>query len=149
MAREPQRLVRRAPTTDLASMLERFWSEPTLAMPRTVWGAGEAPEIRVDVVQEPSKIKVTATVPGLKREDLHVEIQQDELRIWGERKEETTHEDASVVLQENHYGRIERRLMLPHEVDAERSTAVFRDGVLHLTLPHAETDGHRELEIGE
>ncbi len=149
MARDQQRIVRRAPASHLASMLERFWSEPTLVMPRSVWGEGEAPEIRVDVVQEPNEIKVTATVPGLKREDLHVEIQQDELRIWGERKEEEAHEEASVVMQENRYGRIERRLVLPHEVDADRSNAVFRDGVLRLTLPHAETDGHRELEIGE
>jgi len=133
---------------DVPSLLDRFWSEPVLTMPRSVWGTETTPDIRLDVFQEGNDLKVHAAVPGLRREDLHVEVHEDELHIWGERKEEREHEDEDVYMRENRYGRVERRVTLPHEVNADAAKAKFKDGVLELTLPIRENGERRELEIG-
>jgi len=138
----------RTPAQDLTtfpSVFERLLGEPLAS--RSVWPSEERQDILVDMYEEDDAIVVRASVPGLKREDLHAEVHGDELRIWGERKEETERKDEDVYLREHRYGRIERRMMLPRDVDADAASAAFRDGVLTLKLPTRGDGDHREIEI--
>lgn len=142
------RTLRPRTSADLAtfpSVLERLLGEPLA--PRTLWPDEERQDIVVDMFEEDDAIVVRASVPGLKREDLHAEVRGDELRIWGERKEETERKDEDVYLREHRYGRIERRMMLPRDVDADAASATFEDGVLTLKLPTRGDGDHREIEI--
>lgn len=129
----------------LPAMFDRMFDESLL--PRSVWGEEILQGIPVDMYEEEGAIVVRAAVPGLKREDLHVEVSGDQLRIWGERKDETEREEEDYYLRENRYGRVERRMLLPHDVDAEAAEAAFEDGVLMLTLPILEGDARHEIEI--
>ena len=67
---------RRSDRSDVATLLDRFWNEPLT--PRTLWGDLTATDIRVDMYEEDDTIVVEAEVPGLAREDLHLEIHGDE-----------------------------------------------------------------------
>ena len=138
---------RRSDRSDVATLLDRFWNEPLT--PRTLWGDLTATDIRVDMYEEDDTVVVEAEVPGLAREDLHLEIHGDELRIWGERKDKREHEDERVFLRESRYGRIERRMLLPHDVDADAATAKVENGVLTLRLPVADAPTHHEIPIEE
>jgi HSP20 family protein len=130
---------------DLPALLDRFFEEPLV--PRMDWPEHVLEGIPLDVVEEDDTLVVRAAVPGLKREDLHVDVRGDELRIWGERKEETEHEEEDTYLREHRYGRIERRLLLPSDVDTDAAKAAFEDGILTLRLPKVEDGAHREIEI--
>ena len=146
MARTLSIWPRRTLSEDLPSVFERFWNEPMVSFPRSAL-AQEPLDIRMDVYQEDDSLKVHAAVPGMKRDDLHVEVREDELRVWGERKEEREHEEEDVYMRENRYGRVERRITLPRVVDAKKATARFHDGILDLTLPIREDGERREIEI--
>lgn len=142
------RTLRARSASDLAnvpSLLERFWNEPLT--PRALWGEMRVSDIKADMFEEEGSIVVKAAVPGLAREDLHAEVLGDELRIWGERREEREHEDEDVYLRENRYGRVERRMLLPRDVDAERAQARFENGVLTLQLPIVDAPTQREIAI--
>jgi HSP20 family protein len=130
---------------DLPALLDRFLEEPLV--PRMDWPEHVLEGIPLDVVEEDDTLVVRASVPGLKREDLHVDVRGDELRIWGERKEETEHDEEDTYLREHRYGRIERRLLLPSDVDTDAAKAEFEDGILTLRLPKVEDGEHREIEI--
>lgn len=129
----------------LPSLFDRLVGETM--WPRPIWGEEATPRIPVDMVEENGAIVVHASVPGLAREDLHVEVLGDELRIWGERKETREHEAHDVYLREHHYGRVERRVTLPHDVDADAAEASFRHGVLTLTLPIVAGEDRHEIEV--
>ena len=136
---------RMLPSDDVPSMLERFWNEPLT--PRTLWGEMAVDDIKIDMVEEDGDLVVKASVPGLAREDLHADVQGDELRIWGERKEERAHDDEDVYIREHRYGRVERRMLLPRDVDASQAKARYEGGVLTLRMPIVDQPEHREIAI--
>ncbi len=137
---------RRRTVPDPFETIDRLWNDPRFA-PRPMFGDGETHDVRTDLFEEDGTLVMRASLPGLRREDLHVEVDDDEIHVWGERKEDTVREEGDVYLRENRYGRIERRVALPRDVDPETAKATFKDGVLTLRLPIREDGGHRELPI--
>lgn len=128
----------------LRRTMERMLDEPFFA--RTLFDAAEE-QIPLDIYEEDDQLKVKASVPGLKAEDVHVEVDGSHVRIWGETKEDRERRDDDYYLREHHYGRIERRVTLPIAVDADNARADYETGVLTLTLPKAqEPEGH-EIEV--
>jgi HSP20 family protein len=88
---------------------------------------------------------VTADLPGLELEDIELDIESDVLTIRGEKRSEV--EDKDRRYSERSYGRFERRLALPTEVDEDRSKATFRNGVLTVVLPKTERARQRGRRI--
>lgn len=98
-------------------------------------GAGfQAPAI--DVEQNDKQIVITAELPGVKEEDIDLSIEDGMLTLCGEKKSERRDEEGGY--SERSYGRFERRLTLPANIDEENCSADFRDGVLRITIPRAE-----------
>ena len=94
----------------------------------------------VEVAQTDRAVKVTAELPGLEEKDIDLNIENNVLTLKGEKRTET--EDKERQYSERYYGRFERRLALPAEVDEEHAQATFKNGVLTVTLP--KTDRARE-----
>jgi HSP20 family protein len=86
----------------------------------------------VEVSQTDKEIKVTAELPGLDEKDVKVELVNGVLAIAGEKKTET--EDKDRLFSERYYGRFERRIPV-EDVDEEKISAGFKNGVLTVTLP--------------
>ena len=143
-------LLRRNTNRDLAPMRElmtRLFDEPSLR-PGWLGTEGFGPSsIPLDIVEEGDTLRVTASVPGVQADALHVEVDDDALRIWGETKEDKEHKEDAYYLREHRYGRVERTVRLPYAVKAEGAQAEFDNGVLTLSLPKSETARRKEIKV--
>lgn len=93
---------------------------------------------RVDMYQTDEDVVVEAAMPGIKPEDVDIQVTGDMLTIKAEHKEEEERKDATYHMREQRYQSYARSLMLPTMVNADKVVAEVKDGVLHLTLPKAE-----------
>ncbi|HEY89322.1 MAG TPA: Hsp20/alpha crystallin family protein [Thermoflexia bacterium] len=102
----------------------------------------------VDMVEKGREIVVTATIPGLKAEDLEITITGDVLSIKGEVKQAVEKEQAGeYIYRERSYGTFCRSFTLPTEVDSEHAEAKFEDGILTLIMPKAESAKRKVVKI--
>lgn len=91
---------------------------------------------RMNVTEKEGAYEATFEVPGLAKEDVHVEVNQGRLAVWGEKKsEKTTEKEHKVHVREISYGSFRRELVLPEDVDADKIAASYDNGHLKLTLP--------------
>ena len=110
------------------------------------WGAW-APD--VEVFQRNSELVVRADLPGLKKEDVTVNVTDDGITISGERRQEHEEDRGGVYRSERSYGSFYRLVPLPPGTIADQAKASFKDGVLEITVPappEQVTQGRR-LEI--
>ena len=91
---------------------------------------------RVELGESGSEIRVTAELPGLDEKNVEISVEEGVLTIRGEKKAEI--EDRDRGYSERRYGRFERRIGLPRDVDRDKASATFRNGVLTVTLPKTE-----------
>ena len=117
--------------------------------PALVWDgeSGPAP-IRVDVHETPAAYTVRADIAGVKKEDIHVEIEGNEVLISAEVKREKEAKEGERVLRtERFFGKTARRFALPQEIDEANAEAKYNDGVLELTLPKKAAVTGRRVAI--
>jgi HSP20 family protein len=108
----------------------------------------ETAPIRVDVKEDATSYTVHAEIPGVKKENINVEIEGNEVTIAAEVKREEGSKDGEKWLRtERFYGRSARRFALPQEVDEARAGAKFADGVLELTLPKKAPVTGRKIAV--
>lgn len=105
----------------------------------------------VDVLQRNSELVVRADLPGLRKDDVKVDVTEDAITIQGERRREQEDEHGGVYRSERSYGSFERRIALPEGAMADQAKATFRDGVLEITMPvpSEHVTRGRRLEISE
>ena len=94
------------------------------------------PTIRLDVSEDDKAYHVKAELPGVKKEDISVEIDGNQVSLAAEvRREKEEKKDEKVVHTERYYGKQFRSFTLSREIDRKKAEARFADGVLQLTLP--------------
>jgi HSP20 family protein len=113
-------------------MIERFFEEGD------GWGLGDRFAPPVDVVETPEAMEVTMELPGMKPEDVKVELKEGRLYISGEKKEEREEEGKHFHRMERRLGEFHRVLPLPATVDAENVRATFDKGLLKVTVAKTE-----------
>lgn len=89
----------------------------------------------IEVRQQGNELVVHAELPGLKPEEVQVEVNEDALIIQGERKQDQSSDQGGVHRTERRYGRFYRAIPLPEGVDADQAKAAFNHGVLEVTVP--------------
>jgi HSP20 family protein len=105
---------------------------------------------QIEVMRTNGDLKIKADLPGLTREDVKVELTDEALTISGERKEEKEEKREGFYRTERNYGRFYRYVPLPDGVKADKANAMFRNGVLEVTLPLTKVESTaRKLEIKE
>jgi HSP20 family protein len=94
------------------------------------------------------KLMVTADLPGVNKEDVKVEVDQDAIVIQGQRRQEQSSQERGYYRSERSYGSFYRTIPLPEGVDSSTANATFRNGVLQITLqvPQKRSTS-RSLEI--
>ena len=107
-------------------------------------GSGVFPHL--NVFTSGDDFVVEAELPGVKKQDLDVQVRGDTLRIQG-KKTIAYDEYASIHRRERTAGQFDRTVTLPDEIDSARVSADFRDGVLTLRLPRAESAKARTVAI--
>ena len=102
----------------------------------------------VDISEDDERYVVRAELPGVKKQDISVTVEGGLLRISAESKREHEEkENGRVIRQERHYGQYVRSLRLGTEVDEQKATAHYKDGVLQLILPKAESVKPRRIAV--
>jgi HSP20 family protein len=123
-----------------------------LVRPLGLEGRGEGgmqlPRAKVDVAEKNGAYVVSAELPGVKKEDIHVNIDGNQVSIEAEiKREKEASQDERVLHSERVYGKVTRSFTLPHEVDESKAEAKFRDGVLELTLPKKASAQRKQISI--
>ena len=132
----------------LRDAVDRLFEE-SFVRPRgwlTTWQSGVG-TFTLDVVEEGDNLIVKASAPGVKPEDIHVEVKDEVLRIFGETRKEEEKKEEKYHIREHHYGRFERSVMLPYPVQIDKAEAVYENGLLTLTLPKGESVRPKQIPI--
>lgn len=113
------------------------------------WAGEGAWSPRIEAFQQGDRFIVRADLPGLKKEDVQVELTEDAITIQGERREEREEEREGYYHSERQYGHFHRTIAIPDGAIAESAQATFKNGVLEVSMqaPPAEANRGRRLEI--
>jgi HSP20 family protein len=114
-----------------------------------VWGRSAAGRLApsVDISEDDGNYIVTAELPGTKREDVTVELEDDVLTIRGEKRNERDEKKEKRRIVERSYGTFSRSFTLPSNADGEKVTASFKDGVLTVTIGKRPETKPRVVDI--
>jgi HSP20 family protein len=149
--------------TDPFGLLRQMTSELDRAFEQPFWGAFRRPlqslaahrainwSPGIDVFEKDQRLVTKVDLPGMKREDVKVEVMDGHLVISGERKNETEETKENVYRCEREYGSFYRAVPLPEGVKVEEIKAAFTDGVLEVSVPlpaKPETKAHK-VEVQE
>lgn len=127
----------------LEGLLDEFFAPAAARAP-----SAAAPALRVDVKETPEAYTLSADLPGVKKEDIHIEVESNVVTLSAETRREAEAKDGEKWLRvERAFGKAVRRLALPQEVDEARAEARFADGVLALTLPKKAPAATRRIEV--
>jgi HSP20 family protein len=110
----------------------------------------ETPQMRmkVDVTRTDDTYTVKAEIPGVKKDEIQVAVDGNEVTISGEIKKESEERKGEEVLRsERYYGKVSRSFTLPHDVDEAKVAAKYADGVLKLTLPLKVKAANRKITV--
>jgi HSP20 family protein len=124
---------------NLQDELERLFESPLQAS----WTPA------LDVHEDKDSYNIRVELPGMKREEIEVSIQDNSVTISGERKAEEVKEGTERHRQERFYGKFSRALSLPTAVDGNKVKASYKDGVLTVTLPKVEEAKPRQITVSE
>jgi HSP20 family protein len=130
--------------------MEQQWGQLGMGQGRqgmaTTGGAVFSPPM--EVLEREGHLVVRADLPGLTKDDVHVEVTDEALTIEGERRAEHEERQGGVFHSERRYGRFHRQIPLPEGVNAEQVTASFKDGVLEVSMPAPQRQARgRRIEI--
>ena len=101
----------------------------------------------LDLIEEGDTLWVSVDLPGVRKEDVNVSLQDQFLTIKGTRQPDATKKEATFYHRERVAGPFMRTVELPFAVNAAKIDAHFRDGVLHVTLPKAEEAKPKQIEV--
>jgi HSP20 family protein len=103
--------------------------------------------LTIDVYQTDNDIVIVSTIAGVTAKDLDVSITNDMVTISGTRKNSVKVKQENYFYQECYWGPFSRSVILPIDVDAEKSAAELKDGVLAITLPKSEKVKIKKIPI--
>ncbi len=126
---------------DMDRLFNAFFGKPITEETEGVW----VPVI--DIEEDNENFIVSAELPGLKKEEVKISVRGNLLTISGERKQEVETKNKTYHRVERMYGKFSRTITLPSDVDVNKIKAVYKDGVLHITLPKPETMKPKEIEV--
>jgi len=132
------------PFEDIDDLFKGFLLRPM----RVESGAESQMRIKIDVQEDDKTYLVHAEVPGVKKEDIQVSIDGNQVSIGAEVKREKEEKQGEKVLRtERYYGKVYRAFSLAQDVDQEGARAKYENGVLELTLPKRAASAQKRLTV--
>jgi HSP20 family protein len=131
-------------STDLNDLFQGLLVRPV----RLDTNGGRQLSMKIDVTQDDKSYQVSAEMPGVKKEDIHVEVDGNLVSISAEvKKEKEEKKDERVIQSERYYGKLARSFTLEHEIDESGVDAQYGDGVLKLKLPKSTKSSARKIAV--
>ena len=138
------------PFSELMSLrqaMDRLFEDSFVRPSRVLTALGEAAAPALDVYQTPNEVVVKAALPGMKPEDINIDITGDTLTIKGETKAEQEIKKEDYLYQERRFGAFSRTVVLPGGLQPDKAEATMEDGVLTLTIPKAEEVKPKAIKV--
>lgn len=130
---------------DVERLFDDFWSMPASAGNELT--ASWSPIADID--EGDDHYMLSLEIPGMKKDDLRIEMLGNQVVISGERKTEEQRKEKGRLYSERRFGRFQRSFALPAHVDADKIEAQYQDGVLKVYVPKSEAAKPRQIKIGE
>lgn len=102
-----------------------------------------------EICDEDSFYMISLDIPGLKKDEINIEVKDNHLYVTGERKAFSKTEKNNILRSERTYGKFERVFSLPQNINADKIEAKFENGVLDISLPKEEKSQKRKITISE
>jgi HSP20 family protein len=102
----------------------------------------------MDIAESEDELTISVELPGLKKDDVKLSIENGVLTLSGEKRFESEEKKQDYHRVERSYGSFHRSISLPSQMDAANAEASFEDGVLEIRIPRAETAKPKQIEIG-
>ena len=139
---------------EMERMISNFFRSPVPMIQPPRWFAREyAGEMmpEVDLKETDKDLVLSVVIPGLERDDFDINVTEDSITITGERKSEEEHPGERYHIRQQSYGTFHVSYSLPSEVKPDDVKAVYKNGVLEVTMPKAEvTEAHKvKVEVKE
>ncbi len=140
-------LIRRDPYSDVVSLrdlMDRLF-EQSLMPPRLA--ETDLLDTAMDMYETDNEVVIKLTAPGVQPDDLEVTVEAGTVRIKGEVKSEENIEDANYVRRERRFGRFQRVVSLPSDVNPDAASADFENGLLTLKIPKKEEMKAKTVQV--
>ncbi len=114
----------------------------------SAWRGAEGQSLAaIDVYETPDAVVITATLPGVRPDDVDITLTGQNLTLRGEFKPDESVRREQYLYQERRYGAFARQVQLPIRVQGDRAEASFENGLLRLSIPKAEEVKPRQIHI--
>lgn len=104
-------------------------------------------QLTVDVYQTPDEIIVESTIAGVDPDEIDVDATSESVTIRGERKKEQKIDETDYFYQECFWGKFSRSIILPQEIDPDKTHSVIKNGILTIHLPKIHRDKIRKIKV--
>ena len=129
--------------SDVDGILRGFYDSPV-----STWNvSADSRRLAMDVIETDTTYAVTADMPGISRDELSVTIDKNVLTISAEPKDQVSQNERKVLRYERYSGKYTRSLRLGEDIDEDKVSAEYRDGVLRLVIPKKATVAPRQVEV--
>lgn len=138
-----------SPMAQMDRLFDEVFKRPFFSLwsPRLSSGEMEEPYLPVDIYEDGESVVVKAEVPGIRKEDIDVQLTPDSITISGKKESEQRVEQKDFFRLERSYGSFSRSCQLPVETVTDKARAVFRDGVLEVRIPKSEAAASRTRKL--
>jgi HSP20 family protein len=136
------------PFDDIDDLFKGFFLRPMRMEPGEAAAAGAPVKVRIDVKEDEKNYLVHAELPGVRKEDINVSIDGNQVSISAEvRREKEDKQGEKLLRSERYYGKVYRAFTLAQDVDQEAANARYENGVLELTLPKKQQASQKRLAV--
>jgi HSP20 family protein len=104
-------------------------------------------ELAIDVYQTPSAFIIESTIAGVKPEDIDISLTPESITVKGSRIKEEKIKTEDYIHQECFWGKFSRSVILPQEIDPDRTQASIKNGVLKITLPKVNKAKSKKIKV--
>lgn len=134
-------LIKWEPFDDFDRVFRDLSSLPQLKMSNVAF------DLAVDVYEDGDNLIAEMNLPGLKGDDIDIELEDNHLRISGKREEVQEKKEKSHYAKEIRRGTFERLISLPNAINSEKVDAEYKDGVLKITMPRRLDSGNNKIKV--
>lgn len=118
--------------TTYGSFIDRYFNDEAFSNKSAIFSP------KVDVVESEKSFEIQFYIPGVKKDEIKIDIKDDRLTVSGERKFENENKHKSFHSVESQYGHFSRSFYLPDNIDSDKIEAKYQDGILNIEIPKDE-----------
>ena len=133
---------------NMNTMIDRFFEDPfQISSFRDFSGFENSFSPRLDMSETDKELKISAELPGVDEKDIQVTFRHDRLTISGKKENETIEKDSHFYRRERSFGSFQRSIALPSEIEEDKIDAVFKKGILKITIPKTGSASAKKISI--